>query len=150
MKTNLAPLTALLSGLLFGWGLWLSGMVIPGRVLDFLDVAGSFNPALALVMAGAIGVYAPLYWLLMRRQGPLLAPRFELPTLRNIDRRLVGGSALFGLGWGLSGVCPGPALVVAGSGLRAPLLFVGAMLLGMGLFELLAVPQARQVPVTVA
>ncbi|MCK0196930.1 YeeE/YedE family protein [Ancylobacter sp. 6x-1] len=118
-------------GLLFGIGLIVAGMSDPAKVLNFLDLAGSFDPSLALVMAAALAVTFIGYRLAFRRARPMLAPRFELPTRRDIDARLVGGAALFGIGWGLSGFCPGPALVSLGLSAPGTLAFVPAMLAGM-------------------
>lgn len=141
---KIAPLfTALLSGLLFGAGLVVADMTNPGRVLNFLDVAGTFDPTLAFVMGGAIAVYTPLYWLGIRRAKPLAESKFDLPTLRRVEPRLIGGSVLFGIGWGLAGVCPGPALVVAGAGVQPVALFSAAMVGGMGLFEAVEALRAR-------
>jgi uncharacterized membrane protein YedE/YeeE len=121
-------LTALLAGLLFGAGLLVSGMANPQVVLGFLDVAGHWNPALAFTMGGAIAVAAPAFWW-ARRSGPTaaLAPA---PGLR-IDARLLAGSALFGIGWGLSGICPGPGLLLLASWTLPAWAFVAAMALGM-------------------
>ena len=107
METVLA---ALLSGLLFGAGLTISQMVNPAKVAGFLDVAGDWDPSLALVMGGALTVTAICYRLTMRRGAPLLASDFRLPTAEDVDARLIGGAALFGVGWGLAGFCPGPAI----------------------------------------
>ncbi len=101
-----------LSGTLFGVGLALSGMIYPKKVLGFLDLAGAWDPSLALVMGGALVITALGYPLVLKCDAPLLAPKFALPTLSQIDVRLVVGSALFGMGWGLAGLCPGPALGV--------------------------------------
>lgn len=128
---------ALAAGLLFGAGLTLSRMIDPAKVLGFLDIAGNWDPSLAFVLAGAAGTAAVgLRLVLGARAKPLFAERFSLPTATGIDLRLVGGAAIFGVGWGLVGLCPGPAL--AGLGLAAwPVgLFVVAMLAGMALFEL--------------
>jgi uncharacterized membrane protein YedE/YeeE len=122
---------AFASGLLFAVGLVLSGMTVPARILDFLDVAGAWDPTLMFVMIGAIATFAPLYRLSNRRGRPKLAASFQVPTNRGIDRRLVVGAALFGIGWGLSGFCPGPAVVSAGTLAPQPILFVLAMLAGM-------------------
>ncbi|KQY81511.1 MULTISPECIES: DUF6691 family protein [Roseateles] len=125
-----AIVIAALAGLIFGLGLIVSGMVFPAKVLGFLDLAGAWDPSLTLVMAGAIAVGLPAFaW--ARRAG------VRLPGATRIDRRLVGGSLLFGIGWGLAGLCPGPALVVLGMGDPKALGFVAAMLAGMALFELL-------------
>lgn len=126
-----------LAGLVFGLGLIVSGMVEPAKVLGFLDLAGAWDPSLALVMAGAIAVGLPAFTLAARRRESFLGLQMQLPQSRRVDRRLVGGSLMFGVGWGLAGLCPGPALVVAGSGDLKALAFVGAMLAGMGLFEVL-------------
>lgn len=126
-----------ITGLLFGLGLIVSGMVQPAKVLGFLDLAGAWDPSLALVMAGAIAIGLPAFTLARRRRETFLGLQMQLPVSTVIDRRLAGGSLLFGIGWGLAGLCPGPALVVAGMGDVKALAFVGAMLAGMALFELL-------------
>lgn len=125
---------AFASGLLFALGLGLAGMTRPENILAFLDLAGAWDPALMLVLAGASGLYLLGAPLVLRRSRPLLAPRFDLPRRRAIDLRLLGGAALFGVGWGLVGLCPGPALVGLAGGSRDVLLFVAAMLAGMALF----------------
>lgn len=130
-------LTSLLAGLVFGLGLILSGMADPAKVLGFLDLAGAWDPSLALVMGGAIAVGLPAFALVRRRSVSLLGAPMRLPTARTIDRRLVGGSVLFGIGWGIAGFCPGPALVALGMGLAPAMIFVAAMLAGMGVFELI-------------
>ena len=128
-------LGALLAGLLFGLGLAVSQMINPAKVLAFLDIAGRWDPSLAFVMAGAIGVTALGYHLVLRRPAPLLAPRFEVPTLREIDRRLLAGAVLFGIGWGLVGFCPGPAIASLAYGVKESIIFAAAMLAGMALFR---------------
>ena len=130
-------IVAALSGLLFGLGLIASGMVDPAKVLGFLDLAGAWDPSLAFVMAGAIAVGLPVFALAARRRESLLGLPMQLPRSTGVDRRLVGGSLLFGIGWGLAGLCPGPALVVAAVGDAKALGFVAAMLAGMALFEVL-------------
>ncbi len=130
-------LTSLLAGLVFGFGLILSGMADPAKVLGFLDLAGAWDPSLALVMGGAIAVGLPAFALARRRKLSLIGAPMRLPTVRQIDRRLVGGSVLFGIGWGIAGFCPGPALVALGMGKTQALVFVTAMLAGMLVFELL-------------
>jgi len=122
---------ALLSGALFGLGLAVSGMTDPIRVLGFLDVFGAFDPALLFVLGGAVATTAILFRLVLRRERPVLAERFQLSTLRTIDRGLLGGAALFGVGWGLAGYCPGPALAGLGVLSREALWFIPAMLAGM-------------------
>jgi uncharacterized membrane protein YedE/YeeE len=127
---------ALLSGLLFGIGLILSGMSNPAKVTAFLDLAGNWDPSLVFVMGGAIAVAAPAFAWARRRRQTLLNTPLNLPEATAIDRRLVGGSLLFGAGWGLAGFCPGPALVAAAYGFPGALLFAAAMLGGMALFAL--------------
>lgn len=128
-------ITALLSGLIFGLGLILSGMTDPAKVLAFLDIAGSWDPSLALVMLGAISVGFFAFRAAQQRGHTLLAAPLHLPASRVIDRRLILGSLLFGFGWGLAGLCPGPGLVLAASGYSAGIIFVTAMLLGMAVFD---------------
>ncbi|HEY8356167.1 MAG TPA: YeeE/YedE family protein [Ramlibacter sp.] len=130
-------LFALLAGLLFGVGLIVSGMANPAKVLGFLDLAGPWDPSLAFVMAGAIAVGALAFALARRRTKSLLGLPMQLPPAADLDRRLVGGSLLFGIGWGIAGFCPGPALVALGMGEAKAVVFVAAMLVGMGLFEVL-------------
>ncbi|OBU87872.1 DUF6691 family protein [Chromobacterium subtsugae] len=121
------------AGLLFGLGLLLAGMANPAKVLAFLDIAGRWDPSLALVMAGAIATALPAFALARRRERALLGGPMQLPAVRRIDRPLILGSLIFGAGWGLAGICPGPALVLAGSGAGAGVLFAAAMLAGMAL-----------------
>ena len=130
-------LTSLLAGLVFGIGLILSGMANPAKVLGFLDLAGRWDPSLAFVMAGAIGVGLAAFAVARRRATSLLGEPMRLPTSRHIDVRLVAGSTLFGIGWGIAGFCPGPALTALGMGQVKAAVFVAAMLAGMGVFELL-------------
>jgi len=122
-----------LSGVLFAIGLVVSGMTKPENVIGFLDFAGDWNPSLAFVMGGAIPVFAVAYRISRRRPSPLLVPAFDLPTRTRVDGDLVSGAAIFGVGWGLVGLCPGPAVVGAGSGLVTSLVFVAAMLVGMAI-----------------
>lgn len=130
-------IASLLAGLVFGIGLIVSGMADPAKVIGFLDLAGRWDPSLALVMAGAIGVGVFAFAAAGRRSRSLLGGDMQLPSARQIDARLVGGSLLFGVGWGLAGFCPGPALVAVGMGQPKALWFTAFMLLGMGLFTLL-------------
>lgn len=119
-------------GLALGAGLLLSGMTSPARVIGFLDVRGGWDPSLGLVMAGAIAVYAPLArWIQRARRTPWTDVAFHLPTRRDLDGKLVVGAAIFGVGWGLGGLCPGPGIVAAAAGSETGLLFVAAMLVGM-------------------
>jgi hypothetical protein len=144
MASNVA---ALLCGLVFGIGLVVSGMADPAKVLGFLDLAGRWDPSLALVMTGAVGTSALAFMLARRRATSLLGGPLGWPTARHIDARLVGGSVLFGVGWGVAGFCPGPAIVALGLGEPKAVVFVLAMLLGMALFELLQRrPSGARVP----
>jgi len=141
-------LTALLAGVVFGFGLILSGMANPAKVLGFLDLAGAWDPSLALVMAGAIGVGAIGFSLAGQRPLSWLGTQMKLPTATKIDRRLVLGGALFGVGRGLAGFCPGPALTALGMAAGKALAFVASMLVGMALYEYLE--RRRVVPTTVS
>ncbi|MEM1024783.1 MAG: DUF6691 family protein [Myxococcota bacterium] len=123
-------ITALLSGILYAFGLVLSGMLIPEKVIGFLDVFGNWDPTLGFVMGGAIGVHLPLRRWLIARGTPDPAPK-----KKGIDARLVLGSLLFGAGWGLSGYCPGPALVALGTREQSVALFVAAMIIGMWMYR---------------
>lgn len=137
-------IASLLAGLVFGLGLIVSGMADPAKVLGFLDLAGAWDPSLALVMVGAISVAAIAFAVARKRTVSLLGAAMKLPTARDIDRRLVVGSLLFGVGWGIAGFCPGPALVALGAGEVKALVFVVAMLAGMGIFEMLERRHAPQ------
>lgn len=131
----LRPFVALISGLIFSLGLIVSGMVSPGKVLAFLDITGrAWDPSLALVLISAVSVSAVGVALARRRKAPLLAASFSGPLRHTVDRRLLLGAALFGVGWGLVGYCPGPALAAAVLGAPMALAFVVAMLAGMALF----------------
>lgn len=136
------------AGGLFGAGLVVSGMVRPQKVIGFLDVGRRWDPSLAFVMVGAIAVHMVLLRVVLKkRRAPLFDSRFHLPTRRDIDVRLVAGAALFGVGWGLGGYCPGPGLVALGAGLLPGLVFVAAMAAGMRLAELLQKTSAsKQAP----
>lgn len=129
-------ITAFLSGLLFGFGLLLSGLANPGKVLAFLDLAGAWDPSLALVMAGAIGVALIPFTIAKRRTRSVLGEPLRLPNRRDIDRPLVVGGLIFGIGWGIAGICPGPAITLLGGGYWQAFLFVGAILVGMLIYEL--------------
>ncbi len=136
-------LMALLAGLLFGLGLIVSGMADPAKVLGFLDPLGTWDPSLAFVMLGAIAVASGAFAWAARRNISLLGVPMKLPASRQIDRPLVVGSILFGIGWGLAGICPGPAIVLLGAGFTQGAIFVVAMLAGMGIFEILQRRGAR-------
>ena len=137
---------ALLAGLVFGVGLILSGMSDPSKVLGFLDVAGRWDPSLALVMGGAVLVGSLVFAYIRKRRQSVLGGAILLPSVTGIDRRLVLGSLTFGVGWGLGGYCPGPALASLVQGGIKPLLFVIAMLVGMAVFELLERRNAKTDP----
>jgi uncharacterized membrane protein YedE/YeeE len=136
-------LLSLAAGLVFGLGLIVSGMADPAKVLGFLDLAGAWNPSLALVMGGAIAVGLPAFALARTRKTSFAGAPMQLPQSSAIDMRLAGGSLLFGIGWGLAGFCPGPALVALGMGRVEALAFTAAMLAGMGAFELIVRARAR-------
>lgn len=133
MHQSARVVAAGLVGLLFGVGLIVAGMANPAKVTAFLDLTGAWDPSLALVMSGAIGVALPAFALSRRRDSGWLGARFDWPRATQIDRRLLLGGALFGVGWGMAGVCPGPALVLLGAGVPQALGFVAAMLAGMWL-----------------
>lgn len=124
-------LTALLAGLLFGAGLAISGMVNPMKVQNFLDLFGRWDPTLAFVMGGALAVTYAGYRMVLGAPRPRFAPAFILPALQGIDERLIGGAVVFGLGWGLTGFCPGPAIASLVFGYWPSVLFVAAMAVGM-------------------
>lgn len=130
-SNNIQRLLEFAIGLLFGWGLLLAGMTDPGKVLGFLDLAGAWDPSLALVMGGAIAVGFFAFANAKKRTRTLLGQEIQLPSRDRIDWRLVLGSLLFGAGWGLAGICPGPGLVLAGMGHTQGLVFVAAMVAGM-------------------
>lgn len=129
-------LSALLAGLLFGAGIAVSGMINPAKVLNFFDVAGTWDPSLAFVMGGAVLVTFVGYRLVLRRPKPLLDTTFRLPTARQIDLPLVGGAAVFGVGWGITGFCPGGSIPALGLGETSALVFVVSMATGIGLARL--------------
>lgn len=124
------PIASLISGVLFGLGLVISGMVNPAKVLNFLDVAGSWDPTLAFVMGGALLITVPGFRLVLKRETPLLDGRFHLPERNDIDAPLIVGAILFGIGWGIGGFCPGPAVAAVTTGMPPVLAFVIAMLAG--------------------
>jgi uncharacterized membrane protein YedE/YeeE len=134
------PLASLVTGTLFGAGLALSDMVNPARVQAFLDIAGEWDPSLAWVMGGAIVPMVIAYVVSRRMGSPLLDKSFFIPENRVLDRQLIFGAALFGIGWGLAGFCPGPALAALVMGLWQPWLFVAAMLAGMVVHRIAATP----------
>jgi len=131
-------LAAFASGALFGVGLAMSGMTDPRRVLGFLDLLGEFDPTLLFVLGGAVVTTTVLFRFVLRRGSPLLASTFHVSNLKHIDRRLVGGAAIFGIGWGIAGYCPGPALAGLGIASIEALWFVPAMIVGMLLHRIVA------------
>lgn len=137
MNSSRTLFAALLSGALFGLGLAVSGMTDPLRILGFLDIAGDFDPALLFVLGGAVTTTLVLFRFVLKRPAPVFAGSFQLSSLRTLDRPLLLGAALFGIGWGLAGYCPGPALVGLGVASPEALWFVPAMLVGILLHRLL-------------
>ena len=142
-----AALIALLAGLVFGTGLTVSRMADPAKVLAFLDVAAiarnAWDPSLALVMAAALAVSAPAF-LLARKRGRAVIGPLRLPSRRDLDGRLIAGATVFGIGWGLVGFCPGPAMAALGFGASKALIFFAAMLGGMALYEFVAAPATAE------
>ena len=124
-------LIALVSGLIFGLGLIISGMADPAKVQNFLDPFGTWDPSLIFVMGGAIAITMPGFWLVIRRPHPFFDNVFHLPTYKTIDARLISGSAIFGVGWGFSGFCPGPAVTALPIAANGTLVFVVTMIIGM-------------------
>jgi uncharacterized protein len=127
--------SALLAGLIFGLGLAISQMVNPEKVLDFLDVSGNWDPSLALVMAGAVGVAMLAFRFVLERKQPMFESEFHLPRMTKVDRRLLIGSGVFGLGWGIGGYCPGPGIAALSGGSLEALVFVAGMALGSVLYQ---------------
>ncbi len=134
MKQNLL---ALLAGLLFGLGLCVSEMASPAKVLNFLDVAGNWDPSLMLVMGGALAVTILAFRLVLKRKEPIFSAEFKLPSGSNVDKRLLLGASLFGVGWGLIGYCPGPAITALGFGLNYPVIVFVAMIAGFMIHRLI-------------
>lgn len=130
-------LTALLAGLLFGAGLLISGMTNPANVLGFLDIFGEWRPQLAFVMGAAVITAAPSFWFVRRCQRSLLGEPVDLPDRRRIDKLLIAGATMFGIGWGLSGICPGPGLLLLASGHGMAYLFMAAVIAGMWLAQVI-------------
>ena len=129
---NLQSLVSLLAGVLFGAGLVVAGMTDPGKVVGFLDLAGQWDPSLAFVMGAAVCVTLPVFqWVIKGRTRPVLGARYYLPTKADLDPQLLGGAVLFGIGWGIAGLCPGPAIANLASGSPQVLAFVVAMIAGM-------------------
>ena len=141
MKKHLSVITALLSGLIFGFGLILAGMTNPAKVLAFLNITTLWDPSLALVMGGAIAVGFVVFKIAGKRTNSFLDLPMNIPTSRVIDKRLVIGALVFGIGWGLAGICPAPAFVLLGAGSIKGIVFLISMLVGMGIFELIESPR---------
>jgi hypothetical protein len=137
-------LAAFASGFIFALGLAIGGMTQPAKVTGFLDFFGNWDPSLACVMIGAILVHAILYRVIRHRSAPLFTAAFSVPTRKDIDLRLLGGASLFGVGWGLGGFCPGPAVTSLASGKSPVVIFVAAMITGMYLYKLVERLQTRQ------
>tara|TARA_B110000091_G_C13584330_1_gene377845 strand:+ start:275 stop:706 length:432 start_codon:yes stop_codon:yes gene_type:complete len=136
-------LSTLFAGLLFGTGLILSGMANPTKVQNFLDVFGTWDPSLAFVMGGAILVTAPGFWFVQKRSTPFFHDMFHLSTSKDVDARLLTGAALFGVGWGLGGLCPGPVVTSLPFATTGVLVFVPTMLVGMSLAKFTALPSRK-------
>ena len=134
----LKMLVNLLAGALFGLGLTISEMINPAKIIGFLDFVGDWDPTLAFVMGGALLVTIPAFRLILRRPRPVLADEFDLPTEKDVDPRLLAGSAIFGIGWGLAGFCPGPAVTALTSGLAPVFVFVAAMVAGMAVYKVVS------------
>jgi uncharacterized membrane protein YedE/YeeE len=133
--------SALLTGLIFGLGLAISQMVSPKKVLDFLDITGDWDPSLVLVMGGAVGIAMLTFRFVIRRGQPMFESEFHLPRMTKVDRRVLVGSAIFGLGWGTAGYCPGPGIAALAAGSVDALVFVAGMVLGSLLYRRLAAPR---------
>lgn len=129
-------LAAFISSLIFGLGLGVSGMTLPAKVIGFLDITGAWDPSLLAVMVGAISVHFIAFRLITKRKNPLVADKFQVPTRRDLDWKLIVGSAIFGAGWGLGGFCPGPALVGLVTGKSSVVIFVVSMVAGIYLYKI--------------
>ena len=139
-------ISAFAIGLVFGIGILVSGMANPAKVLNFFDIAGTWDPSLAFVMGGALTVTAIGFRLVLSRSHPLLAGGFSLPTKRDIDVRLLGGAAIFGVGWGIAGFCPGGVVPALGLGRSEPAIFVAALVAGMLIVRLIETARTRAAP----
>ena len=139
-------ISAFAIGLVFGIGILVSGMANPAKVLNFFDIAGTWDPSLAFVMGGALIVAAIGFRLVLSRSHPLLAGGFSLPTKRDIDVRLLGGAAIFGVGWGIAGFCPGGVVPALGLGRPEPAIFVAALVAGMLIVRLIETARTRAAP----
>ncbi|KJY83956.1 transporter [Vibrio galatheae] len=138
MNKVIFRLTSLFAGFLFGLGMIISGMADPEKVIGFLDVAGAWDPSLAFVMGGALMVFMPAYFLLIKpKSKPVVAEEFCLAKSNKVDSRLVSGAVIFGLGWGLAGICPGPAMSSLALGNIGVWVFFASMMVGLGVTNLL-------------
>lgn len=143
----LFKIVALFSGFLFGLGLMISGLVDPAKVIGFLDIFGHWDPSLAFVMGSALGTFLPGYFLLVRKLSkPVLSDAFCVNKTQHIDKKLLSGSLLFGTGWGLAGICPGPSVTALGSGSGMIVLFFASMVAGMYLVTLLSTHKTKLIP----
>lgn len=140
-----STLVSFISGFVFALGLGIGGMTQPAKVIGFLDFAGNWDPSLAFVMLGAIGIHSLVYRVIRTGRSPFFTTRFSLPKQTEIDSRLIAGSVIFGFGWGIAGFCPGPALTSIASGNSSVVIFVIAMISGIIAFDLRRVLSARQV-----
>jgi uncharacterized membrane protein YedE/YeeE len=140
-----STLVSFISGLVFALGLGIGGMTQPAKVIGFLDFTGNWDPSLAFVMLGAVGVYSLFYHVFRRRLSSVVSLELSLPSRKEIEPRLIGGSAIFGLGWGLAGYCPGPALTSLASGNVSPVIFSAGMIAGIFAFDFRRVLSVRQV-----
>ncbi|WJW81156.1 YeeE/YedE thiosulfate transporter family protein [Moellerella wisconsensis] len=131
----MVAISALFSGLLFGFGLIIAGMSNPAKILAFLDITGQWDPSLLVTMAVAMLISAVAFWIVKQRKSSLLHCDIQIPTKTVIDKKLVLGSLLFGIGWGLAGICPGPAVLLTGAGQWQGIIFTFAMVLGMWIFQ---------------
>jgi uncharacterized membrane protein YedE/YeeE len=145
-RPYVAAAIAFVAGAIFAAGLALAGMTQPSKVIGFLDVTGAWDPSLAFVMVGAIAVYFVTSRWILGRPRPLVEPRFHLPTEKRVDPRVVAGSAIFGVGWGLAGYCPGPGIASVGSTSIDAIVFVASMSFGMLVFEAMNRALARRRP----
>jgi len=136
MTTILLILGAFLSALIFGIGLGVAGMTLPSKILGFLDIFGNWDPSLLFVMVAALGVHVVTYRIILKKSFPVFHSKFEVPTQNNIDFRLIAGAFLFGIGWGLSGFCPGPAIVGSITLNPSVIAFLTSMLVGIGVFQI--------------
>jgi len=136
--------TSFLIGFLFSLGLGIAGMLQPAKIISFLDIFGSWDPSLLFVMIGAIGIHAPLYYLIRKRKSPIFSIQWHVPNSKEITPQLIIGSILFGIGWGLAGYCPGPALVSLGSFQSNALIFVSTMIITMILYQKVEKNLAKQ------